>query len=73
MTFLDLLRERPMRPGLLDNAAPEIAALVEAARGVVAAWHREMKAHDSPGMARMLVEIGAVDRALSRLDAKVAS
>lgn len=30
MTFLDLLRERPMRPGLLDDAAPEIAALVEA-------------------------------------------
>lgn len=28
--FVDALRENPRRPYLLDNAAPEIAALVEA-------------------------------------------
>lgn len=55
---------------MLRNAAPEVAALVEAASVALASWHVEMRENDSPGLARLMLDMTKVSAALDALAAK---
>lgn len=64
--FVDALRENPRRPYLLDNAAPEIAALVDAVSLLVLRCDGDegVRADGSN------IDTLAVHAALARLDGK---